>query len=128
MNIQKQAVKKTICGVINGRVARREAAETLKVSIRTVHNYIRKYLEQGPEGLTDHRRGHYRKIKIEQERRILTCKLDFPYRSARWIRDRLKLPVSVESVRQILVKHQLNQAKLGRRSRPSTLSEKWHPL
>jgi transposase len=128
MNRQKQAIKKTIRGVINGRLARKEAAKVLRVSVRTVHNYVKKFLDQGPEGLLDHRRGHFRKIELEQEARIVTCKLDYPHRSARWIKDRLMLPVSAESVRRILVKHNLNQTNLGLRNRRVRVSDKWSPF
>jgi transposase len=97
----------TVRDVINGRLRRRDAAEILGVSLRTVHSYVKKYMNEGQEGLIDHRRGHFQKLNPEQEIRIVACKTERPYRSARWIRDWLKLPVSPEAVRQILLKHRM---------------------
>jgi len=128
MNGHRQAVRKSIRRVINGNLARKDAAKLLRVSLRTVHNYVRKFLDHGPEGLLDHRRGHFRKIGPEQEVRIVACKLDGPGRSARWIRDRLKLAVSVEAVRQVLLKHELNKISSQPRSKVSMRSYKWDPF
>ena len=128
MKKNKQIIKKTLLKVINGRLARKEAAKVLRVSLRTIHNYVRRFLEQGPEGLLDHRQGHFRKIEPQQEVSIVACKLDSPHRSARWIRDRLKLSVSAEAVRQVLLKHHLNHTSLLPRSRSLTGSYKWDPF
>jgi transposase len=128
MKRAKQVIRTIIRGVIDGRLGHEEAAKELRVSVRTVRNYVRKFLAHGPDGLVDHRRGHFRKIGTEHESRIVTCKLDYPHRSARWIKDRLMLPVSVEAVRQILVKHRLNHANLGRRVKLSRMSDKWSPF
>jgi transposase len=114
--------------VIRRTVGYKEAAQILGVSLRTIHNYVRRFLNSGPEGLHDHRRGHFRKIGPNEEIRIVACKLDSPHRSARWIRDRLQLPVSVETVRQVLLKHELNRINLqpSRRVLPSYY--KWDPF
>lgn len=121
---------KIVRRVIRRRLGYKEAAQILGVSLRTIHNYVRRFLDSGPEGLQDHRGGHFRKIDPEQELRIVTCKLDGPHRSARWIRDRLQLPVSVESVRQVLLRHQVNQIGIQPKPRLSTISrrDKWSPL
>jgi transposase len=91
--------------VKDGKISRREAAEILKASIRTIHNYIKRYENHGPAGLIDHRGGHYSKLTPQNVEQIIHCKQERPQRSARWIQDRLKLNVSVETVRQILAKH-----------------------
>ena len=128
MSRDRKAINKTIKNLTANRITRKEAARVLGVSLRTIQNYLKKYLDQGPEGLRDRRRGHFRKIEPEQETRILACKLDRPYCSARWVRDRLKLPVSVEAVRQVLLRHRLDHSSLGPRSRLSTISYKWDPF
>lgn len=69
-------------------------------------------MSQGPEGLKDQRKSNYRKLQLEEESRIVACKSEKSHRSARWIRDYLKLPVSVEVVRLVLVKHHLNRISL----------------
>ena len=128
MDMQRGNVERTVRGVVNGRFARKDAAKILGVSLRTIHNYVRRFLDHGPEGLRDHRQGHFRKIDPEQEIRIVACKLDSPQRSARWIRDRLKLPVSPEAVRQVLLKHRLNRIGSQPRSRLSPNSQRWDPF
>ncbi len=107
----KEIAAKVTEMVIDGRLSRLEAAQLLESTLRTIHNYVKKYSENGPEGLVDHRRGHHRKLSAEQEAQIIACKAQRPYRSARWIRDWLKLTVSVETVRQNLIKHGLHHAK-----------------
>jgi hypothetical protein len=82
----------------------------LKASLRTIHNYVKKYEQEGPTGLIDHRRGHHSKLTAQNVEDIIHCKKERPQRSARWIRDRLKLNVSVETVRQTLTKYQCANA------------------
>jgi transposase len=84
------------------------AAELLETSVRTISNYTKRYALHGALGLVDHRRGNYRKVTPETEKQIVQCKLQKPHRSAQWIRHWLKLDVSVETVRKVLVKHHLN--------------------
>jgi transposase len=91
--------------VVDGELSRREAAELLEGSVRTIHNYIKRYSQHGEAGLADHRGGRYHKLSPEKVRQIIQCKTRRPQRSARWIRDWLKLDVSVETVRLILIKY-----------------------
>lgn len=98
-------VERVVQMVMNKKLTPAEAADLLEVSIRTIHNYLKWYCDRGLEGLIDHRKGHYRKLAPNEEQSIVLCKAARPRRSARWIRDRLKLNVSVESVRRVLVKH-----------------------
>jgi len=114
--------------VVAAQMTRAEAAAALRVSVRTIHNYEKRYLNHGFDGLIDHRRGHYRKITPEQEVCIVACKLDGPDRSAHWIRDRLKLDVSVEAVRLILEKHRLSRTQLGVVSNFALSRHRWEPF
>ena len=109
MDLHKEPLNKTVQEVVEGILDIRKAAEVVGVSHRTIHNYVRRFLDQGSEGLLDRRRGHFRKLWTEQEAGIVSCKREKPHRSARWIRNYLKLPVSVETVRLVLVKHHLNR-------------------
>jgi transposase len=98
--------------VIDGELNHREAAHILATSVRTIHNYLRRYLEQGPEGLSDHRRGNNHKLSPEIEKQIVGCKAQRQQRSAHWIRDWLKLNISVEAVRRVLVKHHFTNGRI----------------
>lgn len=70
------------------------------------------FLEKGEEALKDKRSGHHRKLTEQDESQIVTCKKEKTHRSARFIRDHLKLSVSEEAVRLVLVKHGLNRISL----------------
>ena len=109
MLLEKQSLKREIIkDVITGKLRCDQAARQLEVTPRTVQNYCRRFLERGPDGLEDHLRGNHRKITAQEEAAIIAFKLERPKRSARLIRDRLRLNVSEEAVRLILAKHHLN--------------------
>ncbi len=89
-----------------------QAVKLLGKTRRTVDRYIRRYLEEGFEGLKDRRRSGYRKLTEKDGGRIVQCKLEGKHRSARFIRDRLKLLVREDTVWRVLVKHHLNRISL----------------
>ncbi len=104
-NLLKEDIVKK---VVAGKIKYEKAARQLRVTSRTVQNYCSRFLKDGSEGLRDRRRGNNRKLSPLQEVAIVTYKLERPQRSARLIRDRLRLGVSEEAVRLILVKHRLS--------------------
>ena len=109
MFLEKQTLKREIVkDVITGKLRCDQAAQQLGVTSRTIQNYCRRFLERGPDGLEDRRRGNHRKISVQEEAAIIAFKLERPKRSARLIRDRLRLNVSEKAVRLILAKHHLN--------------------
>jgi transposase len=97
---------------LRGVISRLEAARALEVSLRTVKRYLRRYLEGGDEALRDRRSGHNGKLTETDEARIVACKGERVHRSARFIRDHLRLVVNEETVRLVLVKHGLNRISL----------------
>lgn len=101
----REVIRRVTELTIDGTLSRKEASELLEASVRTVQNYVKRYLERGPDGLIDHRHGHHRKLSPEMEKEIVACKVLRPERSAHWIRNWLKLDVSAETVRQVLAKH-----------------------
>jgi len=101
--------ERVIKQVLTGRQRYPDAARRLGVTPRTIHNYFHRFLENGSEGLKDHRKGNYRKLTHEEAAAIIACKHERPQRSTRLIRDILGLKVSVEAVRLILVKNHLNR-------------------
>lgn len=104
--------EKVIKEVLTGRQRYPDAARRLGVTPRTIHNYFHRFLENGSEGLKDHRKGNHRKLTPEEQAAIVACKQERPQRSVRLIRDLLGLKVSEEAVRLILVKHHLNRKAL----------------
>jgi transposase len=91
---------------------RSEAIGLLGKTRRTVNRYIRRYLEEGIEGLRDRRRSNYRKLTEKEEKQVVQCKLEGKHRSARFIRDRLELLVHEQTVWRVLVRHHLNRVTL----------------
>lgn len=102
-HLKEEIVKKVITGVIKFD----QAARQLRVTSRTVQNYCFRFQKHGPQGLKDRRTGNHRKLSPMEEAAIVNYKLERPQRSARLIRDRLRLGVTEETVRLILVKHRL---------------------
>jgi putative transposase len=97
---------------VSGELTRQQAAEGFEVSQRTIRRYLKRFQQQGPEGLYDHRHSNYCKIVETDQRRIVQAKLQGRHRSARLVRDLLKLSVHEESVRLVFVKHHLERTSL----------------
>ena len=100
--------EKVIKGLLTRKLRYDEAARELGVTPRTIHNYFHRFLQYGSEGLKDHRKGNHRKLTPAEEAAIVEYKQQRPQRSARMIRDLLGLKVSEETVRLVLVKHDLS--------------------
>ncbi len=87
------------------------AAALLDVTVRTLRRYLQRYRQSGADGLQDHRGGSQPRLTPAQEAAIVNTKRAGPHRSSRKLRDLLQLPVSIEAVRQVLIRHGL--ARLG---------------
>lgn len=98
--------------MIAGRRTKAEAADVLGVTRRTLNRYLVRFAEAGPAGLADRRRSNFRKVDATIETAVVQAKQHGPHRSARFLRDHLRLPVAVETVRRILVKHHLERTSL----------------
>lgn len=92
-------------------MGRRAAAALLDVAVQTLRRYLHRYRQGGPDGLRDRRGGSPRRLTAAQEAAIVEAKRAGPHRSARKLRDLLRLPVSIEAIRLVLVRHGL--ARLG---------------
>jgi len=97
---------------VAGHLARRVAAAVLDVTVRTLRRYLRRYRQRGADGLRDRRGGPRPRFTLTQAAASVDTKRAGPQRSARKIRDRRQLPLSLEAVRQVLIRHGL--ARLGR--------------
>ena len=105
----REIVKRVINNVISKTLNVSEAAELLETSNRTVYSYLRKCKQLGYVAFIDHRHGHYRKLNSAAIQQILQCKSAYPHRSTCWIRNRLNLDVSVETVRQLIIQSKPSQ-------------------
>jgi len=101
-----------VVGVLRKRITKQRASEFARRSRRTIDRWVEGYLERGDEALRDKRSGNHRKLTEKDERQIVASKLEGKHRSARFIRDRLNLPIHQETVRLVLVKHHLNRISL----------------
>lgn len=99
-------------GVIRGKITKKEAFLKLGKSARTIRRYTKSYLEQGEESLKDKRGGNNQKLTKKEELEIVKAKREGKHRSARFIRDKLSLNVSEDTVRRVLVKHHLSRISL----------------
>jgi putative transposase len=99
-------------GVLSCKITKAVAGEKLDVGRRSVNRYLKRFLERGPEGLRDRRRSNYRKLTVEDEHRVVFCNLKGPHRSARFVRDKLKLRVHEQTVWRVFVGHRLNRVTL----------------
>ena len=90
--------------LLKGKLVLKNASLKLRVTGKTVRNYRQSFLKAGPEGLRDHRHSNYRKLTANQKQQIREMKQQGPWRSARFIRDHLKLPVHHYTVQREIVK------------------------
>ena len=95
-----------------GSLSRRAAEVLLDVCGRTLRRYLQRYREGGAARLRDRRGGSHPRLTAPQGAAIVASKRAGPHRSARKIRDLLRLPVSVEAVRLVLVRHGLHRLGL----------------
>ena len=96
--------EEVLLAFLNGEISKKRAAELLTCTTRTIENYRRMYRNKGKDGLRDHRHSNHRKI-TEQEKQIVTAlKEKDRWRSARNVRDALRLSVHRTTVARIFKK------------------------
>lgn len=106
--------EKIVLSFLAGELTKQKAAELLTCTPRTIENYRKQYKAKGVSGLIDHRRSNYHKLSPKDKDCILKLKEKDRWRSARNIRDELKLSIHEEQVRRILVKAGLGKENLKR--------------
>lgn len=106
-------LKKQVMGrLISGLITREKAQDLLGVKSRTIRKYLKIVKEKGLDGLKDKRKSNHIKITPEVEKEIVQVKKKGLHRSARFVKDKLKLDVHRQTVWRIFVKHDLNRATL----------------
>lgn len=99
---------------LHNEISKQIAASLLRCSTRTMERYIKAFIVYGQAGLTDKRHSNNHKLSDRQKDAIITCKKADRWRSARNIRDHLKLPVSEVAVWKILKKEGLTRENTKR--------------
>lgn len=98
--IKITVIRKCLKGVLSSAAAAKE----LNCSQRTIKRYRRRFLAFGSQGLVDRRGGNNHRLTAKQIVDIKNLKQTGPWRSCRFIRDKLRLPVRKQIVWQILTK------------------------
>ena len=106
--------QKVIKSFLENQITKQKAAELLGVRQRSVERYIQALIKEGLEGLRDHRHSNNQKLSESDKINIIQLKEKDRWRSARNIRDELKLTVREEQVRRILVKAGFGKENLKR--------------
>lgn len=113
----KQPIEKreeVLLAFLGREITKQQAASLLGCTKRTIENYHRSYQVKGKAGLVDHRHSNYVKISLKDKQEVIWLKRKDPWRSARNIRDTLKLPVGEEQTRRIIVTAGLGKQNLKR--------------
>jgi len=95
-------VREIIPQVLKSKLSQKEAERRLSVSDRTVRRYLDKAVRLGVESLLESRTGHNQKLTFPQILQIRNKKEEGPWRSARWIKDHLNLPVHQVTIWRVL--------------------------
>lgn len=104
----------TVKSWLKGEIRKDKAAEILDCTLRSIERYRVKFLAQGDMGLVDHRHSNYHKLTPEHREDIVQLKKKDGWRSARNIRDRLKLVVGEHQVERIIVQAGLTKQNITR--------------
>lgn len=91
-----------------------KACEKLSCTPRTFLNLRKKFLEEGVDGLKDHRGGNNRKLTVDQREKVKELKRQDVWRSSRNIKDKLALPVTGRAVGKILKRAGLSKVNIVR--------------
>jgi transposase len=99
---------------IKGSLSKQRTAQLLGCSLKTVERYRESYSQKGIAGLVDHRHSNHFKLSQRQKKSIIDLKKQDRWRSARNIRDYLKLNVHKKTVWQVLKQAGLNRENIKR--------------
>ncbi len=95
-------------------ITKKQAAEVLDCTVRTVENYQRRYQERGEEGLRDRRHSNFFRLTAQDRGRIIALKKTDPWRSARNIANKLSLPVHEVTVWRVCKQANLTRQNVAR--------------
>lgn len=116
----------TLKALISGDINIGKASQILGVTRRSIERYKKAFLDNGKEGLKDRRGGNHIKLSPNIKSEIISLKETDRWRSARNIRDELKLPVTEHQVQRIIRSAGLAKQNL-KRVKPITIFEAKYP-
>lgn len=114
MPTKKEVKLLTIKSWLKGEIPKQKAAEILGCTTRTIERYRENFLTHGEGGLVDHRHSNYFKLSEQQKQAAIALKKKDTWRSARNVRDHLKLSVDERWVQKIFAKEGLNRQNISR--------------
>lgn len=122
--------EEVLLAFLNGEINKQKAADLLGCTKRTIENYRVNYRQKGNTGLVDHRHSNYRKLTENDTTKIKQLKNKDRWRSARNIRDELKLAVTETTVGNVLriaglSKQNLKRVKAIQRFEANYPNEMW---
>jgi hypothetical protein len=103
-----------INALLSGEIGIEQACRLLSCSRRSIERYRKAFLAFGALGLKDKRHSNYQKLSRQQTDAIAELKKKQGWRSARNIRDHLKLPVSEKQVQRVILAHGLGKENIKR--------------
>lgn len=109
MNVTAQKKAAVVRKFLQRKISKKEAVGELRRGVRTVERYAKRFLERGPEGLVDRRGGNNQKLTAKDRRELVRVKKEGPWRSARKVRDMLKLPAHESTVWRVWVAEGVNR-------------------
>lgn len=127
-NIKRPIIdrKRIIVAFLRKEINKYQAAGLLGCHPRTVKNYQKRYSRLGTEGLVDHRHSNNQLLSQSQKKAIIDLKTQERWRSARNIKDYLKLKVHKHTVWKVLKTAGLGRQNI-KRVKPITRFEAKYP-
>lgn len=103
-----------VSAFVKQEIGKDTAAQLLGCTKRTLQNYLKQYLVHRTAGLVDHRHSNHQKLSAIQIQSVVSVKKADRWRSARNIRDLLKLSVCPRTVWVVLNRYGLTKENLKR--------------
>lgn len=95
--------------LLNKELTIQQAGAFLVCSTRSMKRYKKAFLQQGRDGLVDHRHSNNHVLTEQQKQNIIALKKHERWRSPRNIRDELHVPVHETTVWRVFTKHGLHR-------------------
>lgn len=116
---QRLEIVQAVCA---GNIDKRQAAQLLGCTRRTIDNYCYRFQTSGEAGLKDGRHSNFFKLTAKDRERIIALKTADRWRSARNIVDKLHLSVNEATVWRVCKQANLSRQNVQRVKVSSNIS------